>query len=206
VNEDGRLAVTALCCLAGTLALGAYVVRRPLIPLDVESIALRGRGTRLAVLFTRSGYWPALVAINVALALAEWFLRGGIAFAMVLGGVQLLSQAASDFTKELFGRIRPDDWLYHKELGFSYPSGHSTTAVVFFGGLLVFLWSVPAPAAFHIAASAALAIWMAGIAWSRMVLGAHYGTDVIGGLLFGAFWLCLMLLLLRHLPIAHIFA
>jgi membrane-associated phospholipid phosphatase len=204
VNDDVRLAVTAVCCLAATLALGAYVAHRPLTPLDVESIALRGIGQPLAVMFTRSGYWPALAAISIAVAVVELILRGGIAFAMVLAGIQLVSQAASDFTKEIFKRIRPDDWLYHRELGFSFPSGHATTAVVFYGGLLLFIWKTPLPPVLRVAVSLALAVWIAGIPWSRMALAAHYGTDVIGGLLFGATWFCLMLLLLRHLPIAHI--
>ena len=206
MSEDVRLIAAALCCFAATLALGAYVAHRPLTPLDVESIALRGRGTPFAVMFTRSGYWPALVAIDLVLGACELIFRGGIAFAMVLAGIQLASQAASDFTKELFSRIRPDDWLHHKELGFSYPSGHATTAVVFFGGILLFVWNVPLPHALQVLASVVLAFWIAGIPWSRMVLAAHYGSDVIGGMLFGAAWLYLMVLLLRHLPIAHLFA
>lgn len=205
MNEDVRLVAAALCCFAATLALGLYVAQRPLTPLDIGSIALRGRGTALALMFTRSGYWPALIGINVALGAAELLLRGGIAFAMVLAGTQLASQAASDFTKESFRRIRPDDWLHRKELGFSYPSGHATTAVVFFGGVLMFVWYAPLPVMLKGVASVVLLFWIAGIPWSRMVLAAHYGTDVIGGLLFGAAWLFLMILLLRHLPIAHIF-
>jgi membrane-associated phospholipid phosphatase len=204
VTEDLRLAVAALCCLIAMVALGAYVAQRPLTPLDVESIALRGRGVRLAVLFTRSGYWPALLGLNLCLGAVELLVRGGIAFAIVLGGIQLLSQAASDFTKEIYKRLRPDDWLYHKELGFSFPSGHATTAVVFFGGLLFFVWTEPLPYSLQLVASAGLAMWIVGVPWSRMVLGAHYGTDVIGGLLFGVAWLCLMLVALRHLPVAHI--
>ncbi len=206
MSEDIRLVAAALCFLAATLALGAYVAHRPLTPLDVESLALRGRGTPVAVMFTRSGFWPALIGISIVLAACELIFRGGVAFAIVLGGVQLAAQAAAGFTKEIFNRIRPDDWLYHKELGFSYPSGHATTAVVFFGGILLFVWNVPLPNVLQAAASVILAIWIVGIPWSRMVLSAHYGTDVIGGLLFGGVWLCLMVLLLRHLPIAQIFA
>jgi membrane-associated phospholipid phosphatase len=206
VSGDIRLAVVAVCCLAATLALGAYVAHRPLTQLDVESIALRGIGKPLAVLFTRSGYWPELAGIVLVVAVAELAVRGGVAFTIVLGATQLFSQAASDFTKEIFKRIRPDDWLYHKELGFSFPSGHATTAVVFYGGLLLFVWHMPLPLVGQWAISAGLAVWMAGIPWSRMALAAHYGTDVIGGLFFGATWLCLMLLLLRHLPVAKIFA
>lgn len=202
MTGDLRFAVAAVCCLAATLALGAYVARRPLTQLDVESIVLRGIATPVAVMFTRSGYWPALTGIAVVAATAELIVRGGIAFTIVLAGTQLLSQAAAAFTKEIFKRIRPDDWLYHKELGSSFPSGHATTAVVFYGGLLLFVWHMPLPPVLQLAVSAGIALWIAGIPWSRMALAAHYGTDVIGGLLFGAMWFSLMLLLLRHVPLA----
>jgi membrane-associated phospholipid phosphatase len=204
VNEDVRLAATALCCLTATLALGAYVAHRPLTPLDVESIALRGRGTPFAVLFTRSGYWPALIAIYLVVALAELILRGAIAFAVALGATQLFSQAASHLIKAAYKRIRPDDWLHHRALGFSFPSGHAVTAIAFYGSLLFFVWNVSLPQPLQLTAGIVLAIWIVGIPWSRMVLAAHYGTDVIGGLLFGTAWLCLMLLLLRHLPATRI--
>jgi undecaprenyl-diphosphatase len=204
VSEDVRLAVAAVCCLASTVALGAYVAHRPLTALDVESIALRGHATPLAVMFTRSGYWPTLLGVCVVLSVADVAVFGNVAFVLVLGGTQLVAQAASDFTKRRFKRIRPDDWLYHKERGFSFPSGHATTAALFHGGLLLFVWNVPLPQPLQIMLSALLAVWIAGIPWSRVALNAHYATDVIGGLLFGAVWLCAMMLLLRHLPVAHI--
>lgn len=205
MNGDVRLAGAALCCFAAAWALGAYVAHRPLAPLDVESIALRGRGTRLAVLFTRSGYWPALTGMCMVVAAAELTLRGSIAFALVLGGVQLVAQGACGITKAAFKRIRPDDWLYHRELGFSFPSGHAATAALFYGGVLLFVWTASLPLAIGLLASIVPAIIMVGIPWSRMVLSAHYATDVIGGLIFGTGWFCLLLLVLGHFPAAHIF-
>jgi membrane-associated phospholipid phosphatase len=44
-------------------------------------------------------------------------------------------------------------------------------------------------------------VLMIGIPWSRLVLAAHYGTDVTGGILFGVAWLCLMLVVLGHVPV-----
>jgi membrane-associated phospholipid phosphatase len=182
-------------------ALGAYVAHRPLTPLDVEANALRGRGTRIAVVFTRAGYWPTLAGVSVAaIALAMW-LRWWPAFALLLPAMQLLAQGVIDRIKAIFRRIRPDDWLYHQELGFSFPSGHSCTAVVFYGGLIVYAWNVPLPDALRIAVSLVLGVLMIGIPWSRLVLAAHYGTDVTGGILFGVAWLCLMLVVLGHVPV-----
>ena len=70
------------------------------------------------------------------------------------------------------------------------PKEEATTAVVFFVG-----WAlVTASSALWLdekaAVTALLVVWAMGIAWSRLALGAHYLSDVAGGLLFGAGWLC----------------
>lgn len=196
--DDTRLIVLALCCLVAMIALGGYVAHRPLAPFDVELNAMCGRGTPLAIVFTRAGYWPALTCFSIVLLAADFLVRGGVTFAIVLCGTQLLSQWASERLKDIFRRVRPDDWIYHQELGFSFPSGHATTAVVFFGGLLFFASSLPLPHEAQVAACTVLAIFVAGIPWSRIVLSAHYGTDVLGGMLFGGAWLSLMFVVLRH--------
>jgi len=43
-----------------------------------------------------------------------------------------------------------------------------------------------------------LVICIVGIPWSRLALGAHYLTDVAGGVLFGAGWLCITLALIAR--------
>lgn len=200
MNADARWAVAAAGMLLLTLALGAFVAHRPLTPLDASSMALRGEATPLAILFTRSGYWQPLVAIGTVLFGLEMLARREPLLAVVLGATQILSQLAVDVLKGIFKRTRPDDWLFHQELGYSFPSGHATTAVVFFGGLLLLLWTVAMPRPLRLAATVVLAIWIVGIPWSRVALRAHYATDVIGGMMFGAAWLCLMIVALRHLP------
>lgn len=196
----GILIALAIVCFALTGAIGALVARsRPKL-LDVQAMRLRGRGTSLAVLFTRTGYWPALSAICGVLVAAAFATRTFPLFVVVLGAVQLLSQGAVDGIKAIFRRLRPDDWLFHQELGFSFPSGHATTAIVFFGGLLLFVWNAPLAPAWQAVATVPIALAIAGIPWSRMVLGAHFGTDVLGGMIFGAGWLCLLALALHDLP------
>jgi undecaprenyl-diphosphatase len=200
VNAGAWLVPAAAGCLIGMAALGTSVAQRPLTPLDRWANALRGHGTRVAVVFTRAGYWPALAGVSViVVALAEW-LRWWPAFALLLPAMQLLSQGLVDRIKALYRRIRPDDWLYHEELGFSFPSGHACTAVVFYGGLIVYAWNVPLPLALRLAVSLVLGVFVVGLPWSRLVLAAHYGTDVTGGFLFGVGWLCLMLVVLGRVP------
>ena len=204
MNTDVRLGAGAAAAFAIVLVVGAYVAVRPPGALDVASTTLRGEAPPLAILFTRSGYWYVLIALFAVLFGIAIIVRGHPLALTVLGAVQVLSQLAANAVKDIFKRARPDDWLFHKELGYSFPSGHAVTAIVFYAGLLLLVWSFPLPRAIRVAATALLGVWILGIPWSRMALGAHYATDVLAGMLFGAGWLCLMAIVLRHLPAAYV--
>jgi membrane-associated phospholipid phosphatase len=173
-----------------TLALGAYVAQRAPIRIDVEAVALRGAGVPLAVFFTRLGRWPVLLALGFAAGVAAWQLHAGFAAVVTLMVAQLVSQGVNALLKHAFHRTRPDHWLHRLEPDLSYPSGHSVSAVVFFAGLAILAWHAPLPSPIAAAVVVALALCAAGIPWSRLALGAHYPTDVIGGLFFGAAALC----------------
>jgi undecaprenyl-diphosphatase len=205
VNADVALVCAAAACFAGAGVLGVFVERGRLSALDAASLKLRGTGTRAAILFTRSGYWPALVAVNVLLVAALLLPSRVPLAAFVLAGTQLVAQGTVEALKTFFRRARPDDWLFHREYGHSFPSGHAATAATFYGGLLLIASTSPLPRALRLVLALALAVWIVGIPWSRMALAAHYGTDVIGGLLLGTGWLCLMAVLLRHLPSPLVF-
>ena len=182
----GAAAVCAVCFAA----LGYFVTRAPLTRIDVESVALRGTNIPLAIVFTNSGYGFALTCLGVGSVVAALVLRAPVIVPLAILASQILSQAAANLLKSVFERARPDVWLYRHELGYSYPSGHATTAIVFYGAWLVVAWMSPLPPLLRVAVAATLVVWIAGIGWSRVVLGAHYPTDVLGGYLFGCGWLC----------------
>lgn len=92
----------------------------------------------------------------------------------------------SDFFKDRFHRLRPPYWHVHHETSFSYPSGHATLALTFYGLWAAFIWNSRLPRGVRLLSVAALGLWMLAIGWSRLALGAHYVTDVAGGYLLGA--------------------
>ena len=75
--------------------------------------------------------------------------------------------------------------------GRSFPSGHTQAATVGFGILvLIFLPVIPRPARAWVVAAAGLAVAL--VAFSRIALGVHYLSDVVGALVIGTAWLLAM--------------
>lgn len=196
---DARLLIASAACFAAFLALGYAICRSPLPwPVDLRARALLGQATPLAALFTLCGRAYALAAFAIMAVVAIVALHGNLIVAAAILAAQLCSQALAELAKRRFARKRPDDWIFHEELGFSYPSGHASTAAFFFGSWLVYAIFAGSG---HLAAAVAVAlaaVLIVGIGWSRLALGAHYPTDVAGGTLFGCGWLTLTWAALLH--------
>lgn len=85
--------------------------------------------------------------------------------------------------KSIIRRVRPS-WKWIIQGGFSYPSGHTISALLFYGTLILLVlkrvkgnWKTPLIILFS------LMILLTGI--SRIYFGAHYLTDVLASLILG---------------------
>jgi undecaprenyl-diphosphatase len=82
---------------------------------------------------------------------------------------------------------------------YSFPSGHTMNAVVFYLALALVIWSIRGRRA-GLAAMAVAIIIALGVGTSRIYLGYHYLTDVVAGLLAGIALLLLVGTALRARP------
>lgn len=186
-NAAAVAAGAALLCTF----VGFGVTFNPPGALDRAGRAFAGGAPYVALVFTASCWWYvllafAVVAIAFAVAVPAW--RARVAFSLV---TTLVAWQGSDALKNAFERVRPDYGMLHVETSPAYPSGHAMFAVVVFG-----LWSYYAatsglPPPLRRLLSALLALWALGVLWSRLALGAHYVTDLLGGVLFGIAMLAL---------------
>jgi undecaprenyl-diphosphatase len=108
-------------------------------------------------------------------------------FTVATGGALVI-----DFTMKLiFERPRPKLDYAAVLPDYSFPSGHSMNGVVFYVGLGLIIWSIFGRR-IGLLATIAGAILALGIGTSRIYLGYHYFTDVIGGFLAGIAWLLIV--------------
>jgi undecaprenyl-diphosphatase len=89
--------------------------------------------------------------------------------------------------KELLDRTRPEFNEIAETLGPSFPSGHSALAAAFYAAAALVLARKRSPRTRALLAGGAVAIAV-GVACSRVLLGVHWLSDVIGGLFLGWAW------------------
>ena len=187
-GEPALWAAAGFAALA--FALLSLFVRRAPLGIDRLPEARIGWWTGPAIALTRSGYASAIATISLIAAGVTLALHGRFAGLLAVVGAQVLSQAAVHAVKATLRRPRPDDWLFRRERGRSFPSGHASTAVAFYGGWAWLVAVTGLPLGVRVCLAVALLLWAAGIMWSRVALRAHFPSDVLGGALLGAAFLC----------------
>jgi undecaprenyl-diphosphatase len=139
---------------------------------------------------TLLGTTAVVVLVGVATAayaLWRWRSRAIPAFlAIVIGGQLVLS----NLIKGTVARVRPDVRPLAGFSGPSFPSGHATAAAATFGAIAIVLGRDSTSRRRMMLAGMAVCIAVA-VACSRVFLGVHWLTDVIGGLVLGWSWIAL---------------
>ena len=200
----GRLTLAAAVWLAAGLAASAFVVWA-FAELTEEVLEGESRRFDRAVLFwidanvpdsldgpmrfvTALGYYwvvlPLLLVAIVGFYRANWRLSAVLLLVSTAGSVVLTT-----VLKAVFRRARPEiiDSGYAASF-YSFPSGHATVAVGFYGALTLVL-------AYRLRGAARWAVVVLGtalvllIGFSRLYLGVHYPTDVLAGFLAAPLWL-----------------
>lgn len=156
-------------------------------------------GDRVMVFLTElgDGVVIALVAAAVLIRLlwrGNWRAAGYWAAAVGFGPI------AATVIKWVLQRPRPLADLYDGLSTYAFPSGHATMSMVVYGFLAVLVargFSVPRRWLVY----AVAALLICAIALSRLYLGAHWLSDVIGGLSLGLAWVCVLAIAYyRHSP------
>lgn len=130
-----------------------------------------------------------IVVIAVTIAVSLWLAwkrawRTGAYWLAAIAGASVLNT----IIKVTLHRARPGDLFCPGWGAYSFPSGHSTVNIVLYG-FLAFLISRELSSAWRLPVAFGAVLLTLLIAFSRLYLGAHWFSDVAGGLAFGTTWL-----------------
>lgn len=205
VRLSGAAAGLLLVAVPGILIVLAVAARwTPLMRWDTDVVeaahraALASgwlRASAAAVTHLGDTVTRALITvIGVGLLLRRRSFRS----AAFLGTVVPLGALVVTLTKLAVGRARPalPEPIAHAG-GASFPSGHAMGSTVLYGALLLIVLPFLSPRLRWLGCSLTAAVVVA-VGVSRVVLGVHYPSDVLGGWLFGLAWLCLATLLFNR--------
>ena len=155
--------------------LNSLVAGHPVLVSIVKAVTWLGSGGVL---------WTLIGAAAVVLALRRrWRLT---AYLLVTGAGSLVLDPV---LKDLVGRLRPvvAHPIAHGN-GNSFPSGHALGSIVCYGALLL-VFLPAARGAWRRALVAVIVTVIAAVGISRLLLGVHYLSDVLGGWTLGITWL-----------------
>ena len=198
----GRLGLALLVLLGGVLPyllLSLLVSRHwgPLQRLDtsaevaVHQVVLGAGWLRSAAFAaTALGAAPCRIVVTVVVA-AGLLLTARRRLALFLVVTVVGGTLANSGLKALVGRARPlfDDAIA-TEPSSSFPSGHTMGATVLAASLLLLAWPALGRR-WRPLASLATVLVVAAVAASRVLLGVHYLSDVVGAVLAGLVWVAL---------------
>ncbi|QYJ16457.1 hypothetical protein Rxycam_02290 [Rubrobacter xylanophilus DSM 9941] len=136
---------------------------------------------------TALGYYRVVLPLLLVSA-AAFYLRGWRLSAVLLAVSTAGGMFLTTVLKAVFQRSRPELFQSGYEAGFySFPSGHATVAVGFYGMLtLILAYRARGALRWTIAALGAALVVLIG--FSRLYLGVHYPTDVLAGYLSAPLW------------------
>ena len=133
---------------------------------------------------TLLGWYPVAAAATLA-AVALLLLRKRLLDALLVAGCST-SALGSHLLKEIIGRPRPEYAIIDPiPQNFGFPSGHACFAMLLVGALIYLFWRQVESLPLRRGMCAGLGLIILGVGISRVYLGVHWPSDVLGGYLYG---------------------
>lgn len=142
--------------------------------------------TILVKILSKLGSSKVIILLSFIVMIGLFWRRKfllGVWFFLSVG----ISMLILKILKEIIARPRPDElgWLDNAS-GFSYPSGHSLSISIFCCLIVLLVFLSKTKNFFKICIGILAILLMAWIMYSRIYLGVHYPSDVLGGFVLGA--------------------
>lgn len=172
-------------CLIGFLALAEDVFHQEIMNGDIVGYDIVSKlfkfnvSTPIAKFITNFGGAIFVISLTTILFFVIKDKKIGISIITNLGIVTILNQ----IIKFIMQRPRPTEFRIIEETGYSFPSGHSMVSLAFYGYLIYLIYKYINNKHLKRTLIIILSILICIIGVSRIYLGVHYTSDVLGGFL-----------------------
>ena len=178
-------------CLIGFLALAEDVFNKEIMNGDIigykmiSTFLISDFATPIAKFITNFGGAIFIIVLTALLVIAIKNKKIGLSIFTNLVIITVLNQSL----KRILQRPRPTEYRIIQETGYSFPSGHSMISMAFYGYLIYLIYRYVKNKYIKWISISLLSILICLIGISRIYLGVHYTSDVLGGFLISISYL-----------------
>lgn len=182
-------------CLIGFLALAEDVFHKEIMNGDIIGYEIISKFlisdfvTPIAKFITNFGGATFLIVLTIALFIVIKNKKIGVSIFSNLVIVTILNQ----LLKGILQRPRPTEYRIIEETGYSFPSGHSMISMAFYGYLIYLIYKYVKNKYIKWTSIVVLSLLICAIGISRIYLGVHYTSDVLGGFLISISYLVIFI-------------
>lgn len=172
-------------CLIGFFAIAEDVFNKEIMQGDIigykliSTFLISDFATPIAKFITNFGGAIFIIALMITLFILIKDKKIGLSIFLNL----VIATTLNQLLKRILQRPRPTEYRIIEETGYSFPSGHSMVSMAFYGYLIYLIYKYVENKYIKWTLIVLLSILICSIGISRIYLGVHYTSDVLGGFL-----------------------
>ena len=193
--------VVLFICLVGFLALAEDVFNKEIMYGDIigykliSTFLISDFVTPIAKFITNFG---GAIFLSIATVMLFLFIKNKKIGLSIISNIVIIA-VLNQLLKRILQRPRPTEFRIVEETGYSFPSGHSMVSMAFYGYLIYLIYRYIKNNYVKWTLITILSILICLIGISRIYLGVHYTSDVLGGFLLSISYLVIYISSIKKL-------
>ncbi len=193
--------VVLFICLVGFLALAEDVFNKEIMNGDIigykliSTFLISDFVTPIAKFITNFG---GAIFLSIATVMLFLLIKNKKIGLSIISNIVIIT-VLNQLLKRILQRPRPTEFRIVEETGYSFPSGHSMVSMAFYGYLIYLIYRYIKNKYVKWTLITILSILICLIGISRIYLGVHYTSDVLGGFLLSISYLVIYISSIKKL-------
>lgn len=183
MNKYFKWVISTLCIIL-FLVLALYLIKinDNIIDKNIYNLIISIKSNTMTKIFKIITFFASvefMIILSIIILLLNKFKK--VRFLVILNLIN--DVILNNILKFIFKRERPIDLMLIEETGYSFPSGHTMAACIFYGFIIYLIYKSKYSKRTKITLTIILTLLILLIGVSRIYLGVHYASDVIAGYL-----------------------